>query len=500
MKFFKFLNNNLNLFALLFIISIYFLLRFSFSETIEFGYDQPRLASTVVDFLKNGNFLDSQNFSLQSPWGNLSWGPILVWFYSIFLSISKDPIVVSKMVIVFNLLSIIGVYYIGKRYFSSRVGLIASLILSVHPWWVIFSRMIYQPSTIPTFITISILLLFLTIEKPKSWWPSLLILSWGVLVQSYLITLSFILTSIGILIFVFYKKGFWLKSLLLGVVLNLIIFLPSFYFYFKNPDLFSKFFETGGKYTTNIFIVLKNYLEFISGLGLNWQLGYGYQEFSEKINFFPLISQVCLIVFAVMIIYGFLKSLKSKNIYFVSVALFLLAPIWMIPFIGVENVVPRYFLYTLPGLVILISLSLIEVSKFIKKFSLVFCVLFPFWSAYLLFNYFTFVSNYSYPNGFLSHYSDVPFSFLDSSFKWILSDAKQKGFSEVTVSDNKSLPNEFSLNQSQRYYWEYLLNNTQETSEKNVGHYLMYFSYPEDISENYKQFGPYRVLYINTKN
>ncbi len=488
---------------LTFIIIVYFVLRLSFADTIEFGYDQPRLASTVVDFLENGNFINSQNFSLESPWGNLSWGPVLVWFNSIFLNFSKDPIVVSKMMVVFNVLSILGVFYIGKRYFSTQVGLMSALILSVHPWWVIFSRMIYQPTPIPTFVVASLLLLFLTIEKPKSLFLSLLILSWGILAQSYLITFSFIFTSIVVLCFVFYKFGyhrkiFWFKSLFLGCLLNLILFLPSFYFYFKDPDLLSKFFTAGGKYSSSIFEVLKNYSKFVPGLGLDWQLGYAYPEFVQKIFLFTPISQGLMILFLAILTYGVVSAFKSKNIYFFSIALFSIAPLWMIPLIGVDRVVPRYFLYILPSLVIMISVSLSNLSKLITKIDITFCILFSFWSVYLIFNYFSFINSYSYPKGFLSSFSDVPFSYLARSFKWIEMDANANGFDEITISDNVNIPEQFSLNAAQRYYWEYIMGNKQEVSGVSVGHYLMYFSPAKESV--YQQFGPYIVTRVTTKN
>ena len=141
--------------------------------------------------------------------------------------------------IFFNFLSIFIVAKIGNEYFSWKVGLVAALVFSVHPLWIIFSRMIYQPAPIPVFIAASIYFLFKVIKNPKSVWIIPLVVSWAMLLQMYLITISFVFLSfIFFLIFSNLKLNY--KYLLISIGISLLLYLPSIKYYLDNKDLFYK--------------------------------------------------------------------------------------------------------------------------------------------------------------------------------------------------------------------------------------------------------------------
>ncbi|MCX6703887.1 MAG: hypothetical protein NTZ07_00365 [Candidatus Woesebacteria bacterium] len=494
-------NNYLFYLAVIIICGIYLFFRLTFPDTIEFGYDQPRLAMTAIDFVKGGNFIDSQKFSLESPWGNLSWGPALIYINAFFVLISKNPIIISYAVIFFNLTSIILVIFIGKEFISKKTGILSGLILAVHPWWIIFSRMIYQPSIVPTLVVISMYCLFKSIRKPGSFWAAFLYLTWGVLLQTYLITASFVVTSFLILIYKIRLKIFGLKSVILGFLLNLVIFVPSIKYYIDNPELFRRFFEAKNKFISPFPDVFKNFLEMVSGRGFYWQLGYGYKDFLNSFANYEILSSVVLVALVILIILGILFGFLKKNYYVISISFLLFCPLWVIPFVGVEKIVPRYFLFILPFVSILLSYCLENLSiKFNSKILYIpFALVLLFWS-YFSFKYNKFILNYKYGNGFLSNYSDVPYSFLDRSFRWILEDSKNKEYSEITVSNNPQSPFRFSFNRAQTYYWEYYLNKKQAVSGSGkVGHYLMYFSPAVGILKS-KEFGPYVVSEAKLKN
>lgn len=105
-------------FLLLIPVILYLFLRIGFRGIIEFGYDQPRLATRVIEFIGDGNFFDTQKFAEKSPWGNISWGPALFLFFTPFILISKNPEIVSLLISLFNLLSVVLVIYIGLKHFS----------------------------------------------------------------------------------------------------------------------------------------------------------------------------------------------------------------------------------------------------------------------------------------------------------------------------------------------------------------------------------------------
>jgi len=474
--------------AIIVVSFLYLLLRFVYPETIEFGYDQPRLAISINNFLEKGNFINSQSFSVESPWGNFSWGPMLTFLYSPFLAVSKNPITASCLIALTNLLSVVVVLFIGWKFFGRRVGVISGILLATQPWWIIFSRMIYQPALIPTIIAFSMLSLFMTLKKPKSFWVATLVFSWGILLQTYLITFSFILTSVVIL-FIGLRNKIWSKKYFsFGIILNLIIYLPSLYFYIQNPEMFLRFFQAAGKYGSSFVETIKNFVSIISGGGFNWQLGYGYKEFLGGLGRLGAIFQITAGIVLPLILYGCYLAVKTKNLFISSLVLFLFAPLWAIPLIGVEYVVPRYFLYTMPSFCLVLGYSIENlVKKFGKGFLVVPLLISAAWILITV-KYFVFIKTYSYPNGFLSHFSDVPYSFIDKSFGWISDDATGKGYRGFLVEPP---------NQASYYYINYILERKEIDRNAPHGNYKIQFSpASQDTPEDYAQFGPYIVYEV----
>lgn len=485
------------LIAIFLVCALYFVIRLSFPETIEFGYDQPRLAYTVLDFIKSGTFLTSQNYSLATSWGNLSWGPLLVFFNALFLIITTNPIHVSQLMILFNLLSLVFIFLMASEFFSKKVAIISALTLAIHPWWIVFSRMIYQPTPVPTFIAASLFFLFKTIKNPKSIWIIPLILSWVLLLQSYLITISFIFVSLVIIIYETKLKVNY-KYFFLAAILVIITFVPSIKYYFDNPIMFYSFLHFKGKFVTTFSDTFIGFVKTISGNNFEWQLGYAYNTFFDEAKYLKTLQYFNIIIVPILVLFGGLVSYISKNKYMFYTIILLMTPLLAIPVIGVEYIVPRYFLYILP----LLSLNMaVAINYLIKKFGkatiAIPVAVFSSWLIFM-FNYFGFIKSYNYPHGFVSNWSDVPYAFLDQSFKWIVKDSIIKGYDSFTISSDREHPDEFRLSWAQRYYWEYVLEKN-ETLHGEVGHYLMYYS-PAVVDGNigYEQFGPIIVYEYST--
>lgn len=480
------------------LISVFYLFfRLSFPQTIEFGYDQPRLASTVIEFINKGSYLTLQSYSLASPWGNLSWGPALVILLSVFLKISYSPIVISQLMVVFNFLGLIVLFVLMKENFSLRAAIVSSVIYTTHPWLYIFSRMFYQPSVVPTLVMLSTYLLFKIInineKKNKKYdiYFILLFILWGVLIQSYLISSVFILLSLVSLFIEKRKKVLKFKYLAYLIIPNLIFFIPSIYFYSKNVNYLYKFFEAKTKFQIDFVSVFISYVKTLSGLNFEYQLGYSYADFI-KTN--PLMFFSGILFISVFIIC--LKLFISSKIKF-SKKVFLLSQIVVLPFflwfVGLEEAVPRYFLLVLPALTIIAGTAIDYLTnKYIKRTFVALLLIISISWIITIFKYNDFITNYSYKSGFLSYYSDVPYSFLEKSFKWIEKDAKLKGYDSFTVSSDTNFPEENRLNWAQSYYWNFILNNPESGS--NTGRYLMYFSpVNEELTKTYIQYGPYVV-------
>ncbi len=477
--------------SIIFTSFLYLILRIIFPETIEFGYDQPRLSSVVMDYINNGSYLKLQYFSLATAWENLSWGPSLVLFNSLFLYISSDPILVSYLMIFFNLFSVLLILYIGYEYFELSVGIVAAIFIATHPWWVVFSRMIYQPTPILTIVALSTIFLFKVINNPKSKYVLPLIISWGILIQMYLLTFSFIAASLVSLI-LFTKLKINYKYLFCAILILLILYIPSFKYYIDNPNLFFKFFEFKGRYTTYFLDVFYSFINNMSGLNFRWQLGYAYDDFISTFFAYKTISILIIFLLSCIFLYGVYLILKTKNKYGIAAVLIVVSPLWAIPLVGVEYIVPRYYLYIIPAFSLITSISINSILKHSRYFIIIPLFIFIFWIVFTI-RYFNFISSYNYPKGLLSLWSDTPYYYLDKSFKWIINDATSI-YSTFTVSSDLEFPTENRFNDSQTYYWNYVLDGKYKLqNSNNVGHYLMYYAPARPQSTNYNQIGPYII-------
>lgn len=471
-------------------------MRLSHIDTIEFGYDQPRLATQVQEYLRHGNFLNAQKFALESPWGNLSWGPILIWFFAPFIAFSTNPVSASILVSIFNLVSVLAIFVVGYKFFSLKVAIISSLFLAVHPWWIVFSRMIYQPTPVVSFVSISILITFLALKK-KSKFIIFLAFLWGALIQLYLICFSFVFTSFWAV--VISLKGISKRYFFIGIVLAGVIFVPSL-IYYRNNNKFGSFFKSETKFEDkNMSIIQRSadvashYFNFIGGGDFEYQLGYGYKKFSDINSQLLKLGLVMKFSICGALIYFAIKALKEKKSFNKLLLLaWAVAPVWFLILFKIP-IVPRYFLISLPALALIFGITIDDIAKngWVILFVFPFLIL---WFAGFSFSYFRFIENYTYPNGFLSHYSDIPYSFLDKSINFIDKDALGRGYFEYSLSNDAKRPFGFYFNWATAYVWREQLKRSEEYSDFEA-HYLLIYSnekpYPGFVKLN--QFGPYII-------
>ncbi|MDQ3098956.1 MAG: glycosyltransferase family 39 protein [bacterium] len=493
------------------IVGLYLIMRLGWHETIEFGYDQPRLAFVIQDFMRSGNYINSQSYSLESPWGNYSWGPALVYFYLPFFYISSDPIMISQLVAIFNVLSILITIYIGKRYFSPVAGLIAGLFLATHPWWEIFSRMIYQPTPVPTFVALMILALFFFLEKPKSYAASAILLLWGLLFQLY-ISCIYIIAPAGIVFLSQFRKGIFNKYTAFGIILMGIIFIPSIYYYSGNSRMLQAFAAVPDKFEgekkliyQRSFEVIKAYFDIVPGGGFNWQLGYANDIFMGSLPYVVSIQITIRIFIVVVLLYSgivlFKKNLTRK-VYRLFLLICTVGPLWFMTFVQVPDLLPRYFILLLPALALLVGITIDDWMRFIRNRQWKIASLIPLiipialstWWVIFIVKYFTFIGSYDYPLGPLSNFSDIPYTFLDNALNWIKADADIKGYKEYIVSTDSTKPTEPALHTASAYYWEYMLKRVIRPAGSSGKYYLLHSTSQRPLTEGASaRFGPYVV-------
>lgn len=501
-------------FAPLLLFSIfltYFILRLGWTETIEFGFDQPQLAEIIQDYLHRGTYITMQQFSQLTPWGYLSWGPSATFLFSLFFRFSGNPIVVSQIIAVFNFLSVIMVFYIGWRFYNFYVGAIAGFFLATHPWWIVFSRMIYTPSPIPSLVSVAMLLTFLIFEKKSTYVWSMLIFLWGILIQIYISTASIILSS-AVASLIYMRKQILSRFTLLGIFLLIILFIPSINYYSSNSNLFFAFAKVPDKWENKpsvaerFVLVSKAYLSVMSGNGFENQLGYATEEFNSWLApnvLYGNISRLLLIVvlFSSVIMLFYTQGTERSRL--TMLIIWSSAPWWFMIAVHVPYLVPRYFLLGLPALSLLFGVVLMKAITYLRGINyaleIIPVTLYVFmsgWWIIFIISYYSFISHYNYSRGFLSHFSDPPYIFVEQSFNWILDDAHKKGYKKISLGNNRNYPKLFILDNQERYFWNYVAKFPTPQGDENFdGYYFMDWSpFNSSLeSSEYAQFGPYFV-------
>ncbi len=488
---------------------IYFLLRLVYRESVFFNFDMPRLALITQDFIRNGTFLTSQSYMQESSWLNVPWGPALVYFYSIFVRISSDPLVIADLLSIFHFISIVIIIKFGWRYFSPMVGVISGLLLATNPYWVIYSRIIYQPAPVITFIVISMYLLFSVIKDKNRLSTVLLPVSWVILFQIYIPTYSFILVSLVALLL--NLKVVNLKSIFLGLILSVIICIPTLKFYIESPIYMDRFINAPSRFTPpeksfkeRLTKVGSSFVQIPLGGKFEWQTGYSYKEFSQSISRLNLLPLFLYLFFGYVLLLNIKKIvLRESDISQIILFAWALCSFVSLLILWVTDIVPRYFLISIPAVLILIAISIDNLMCRFKTghitwflvASLPF-VMSGYWSFYFI-SYDNFIKNYTYPNGRFSDAAETPYIHFKNAMDWADNDAKKSGCQEYSISNNKNNLN-YDVWMETKYVWEYVYkyNNNESTNLNPNCRYLLEYEFTA-ISLNinsYSRFGPFVVF------
>lgn len=498
-----------------FITAIYFILRLGWSETIEFGYDQPRIALTVMKVIENKDFINVVKYiqlSNAAP-DTITWGPFLIYFLTPFFLISKNPVIISQMLAVFNFLGIIATYLIGKKLFNQRVGILTAIFLTVFPWSVIFSRMIYNPTPLLTFIPLMMYLTIASCEQKHQYYLLFLPMLWSIVLQCHFLSICVVLVSFGYLL-INYKK-INVTYLLIGLVLGLILWFPFVKYELNNNFRFTRgFFQAPIKLQTqrpewyqDSLTILRITLLVLSGQAFEYHLGYAYKDFMNNLPSWLLIWQQLLSIILIISFSYFIGLVVIKKQTKYGLILFWLLSLPLtIYLLKLPEIVPRYFLIILPaaGLILAVGIDgLISVmikNKHLFKITLgiISFILFLGSSAFVI-KYYHFLIKYDYPQegwmGWLSKTSDSPYGFAYQSLNWIVSNAKAKGVVNLTISDDKNTKNKFLMNASQTYIWQYVFNKSLINPDISEQHYYAILGpvAENQLGKTLIRFGPFRI-------
>jgi len=216
-------------------------LRFWNLDATEFKYDEARVSNLAAHFVDTGippvRGMGS-SIGVDNP-------PLTIYIMSLPILLSRDPLVATGFVALLNVVAVWGCYGLGRRYWSTEVGLLSAVLLAVSPWAVFYSRKIWaQNLLLPGIILFyGFLLAWLLDHRP--WALSGAIVTLAALTQIHFSTLAFIPVLLVVLGLRFLSPFFsarasarteipsmsvpW-KPLAAGVGLSALLYAPYFVF------------------------------------------------------------------------------------------------------------------------------------------------------------------------------------------------------------------------------------------------------------------------------
>lgn len=298
--------------GLILVLSVY-LGSFKIKELMVFIGDQGWFYLSARDIILDGN-VPLVGIASSHPW--LHQGALWTYMLAFFLWIFNfDPVSGAYLTIILGILSVIGIYIVGSKFFSKRAGLIASLLYATSPLVVYNMRFPYHTTPIPVFVIGLIFSLHKIIQNKLTYLP-LSIFLLGVLYSFEIATAVLWPVVIGVLGYKLYinkitlKEIFNKKNLILSAIALVISLFPMILYDVRNG------------YPQTLKFAAWIFYKAISFLGYNSQ-----HEFStEKIiimfnflfdNFTKLIfaqnSVICLLILIIIVGWAICVFFKKSN-------------------------------------------------------------------------------------------------------------------------------------------------------------------------------------------
>jgi len=145
--------------------------------------------------------------------------------------------------------------------------------------------------------------------------------------------------------------------------------LPSFVFYKENPIYISRFFEAPSHFNPREkeFIergknVLDSFIKLPMGGMFKWQTGNSYKDFvSQKIPVYEKASSILVLFFVLSLVFEVYLSIKNKDAKRGVVVAWTSCALWYLNILWTIDLVPRYFLLSIPPAMLLISIFINDI-------------------------------------------------------------------------------------------------------------------------------------------
>lgn len=206
--------------VVIFLIASFF--RIFFLDLLEFKGDEATTLFQVNNFLLHPHFIQ---IGLVSSTGAYNF-PLFHYLMIGPIFLAKNPQVLSLLVALLNTVTVIVFFLMAKRFYGLRVATVASLLVALSPWGILFSRKIWAQDLILVLLVPFLYFLHqLILKKDQK-------ATWGVFLLLVLLTQlhgsGIFLAAVTGVILLLLKVKMDFKGLLLGLALALIPALPYF--------------------------------------------------------------------------------------------------------------------------------------------------------------------------------------------------------------------------------------------------------------------------------
>ncbi|MDD4909209.1 MAG: hypothetical protein PHR44_00805 [Candidatus Omnitrophica bacterium] len=303
-------------------------LRFYNLRYMEFKGDEARSSQMAVDFIEKRQPFPAWYYS-HGP----RFSALLAWFIIPPFSLSKNPVVATGYLVIFNIAAIWLCYKFCRENFSKRAALIASIFLAVSPWHILAARKIWSFSLLGFFIMLFMRNFFKALYKRRINYS--LPAFTALLIASHLHISNLLFCVFALIMIVLYAhKAYWKYTLVL-----LTCFFAGYVPYLIG-DYNEHFHSLNALFHLPFSIYPVRPQLFISAVnqatahGLQLYLGESYPEFISGFNACRFLNALLKVSMAAGIIYCIVNI--RKHMKFAFLALWYLIPILLMSFFRIR--------------------------------------------------------------------------------------------------------------------------------------------------------------------
>lgn len=291
-------------------------------------------------------------------------GPLYYYLLALPLFFLKDsvknPLYMTAVVAIFNILSIILAYKFCSEFFNRRIGLIAAALFALNPWAVIYSRFITNPNFLPFFVILFFYALFKISVKGENRFILLAVFSMAAMLHLHLSALFLLPVAGSILLFSKIKIN--LKQALAITVVLLIMFMPIVYYNLTDNNISAQNFLSNRLHGETSHVQ-----SFTEAFGIpvilttNFLSKYWLQDFelfSDTGNLIYLSSSFLIaVLFTIGMLFVLLNFRNKLDKRYGILLAWILIPVILFALLG-KNISPHFFLILYPAQFIVIALFL----------------------------------------------------------------------------------------------------------------------------------------------